>query len=382
MKKLIDTILHLEEIKKIREYEQIIQNETHVAVRDISHWNSGEEYKQIILSHYNSFPPSEIANYHYSYEYDEKIKKKILSRLIHTSDSIYNCVLIHNATAAICCIADYLHKHDYKNICVMEPSYFSIAACLKSFGLDVQKETIVLNSEGEAELPYETLINKKYDVLWITSPIFSTSIYFSQAQIDHLNSLAEEGTLLIIDESAASLNNTLISHIHFRPNIIAIFSPHKYLAINSVKFAAIVCDSSISAYLEDWIDVFAGALPSSSCIAINHFLSSNYAECLNIHDLYIHENITMVQKLCDSFPNNFYIEGDANYLTICNKKVPYSNSLSQIKMYEIMRNTHVSFVPGYINGFSKSWGFCYRVNLTLETRTLKDSLGRLFSYFL
>ncbi len=381
MKKSTCSIPHLEEIKKIREYERIIQNETEVAVRDISHWNSGEEYKQIILSCCHLDSLMNFTDYHYSYEYDKENKQQIVARLVNSSTSPYSCVLIHNATAAICCIADYLNKHDFKSICVMEPSYFSITACLKSFGLNVQSETIILNGKGEAELPYETLMNKKYDVLWITSPIFSTGIYFSQTQINYINSLVEKGIFLVIDESAASPNNPLIGHIHFSPNIIAIFSPHKYLAINSVKFAAIVCDSSISAYLEDWIDVFVGALPASACTAIDHFLSSNYTECLNIHDSYIHKNIGLIQQLCASFPDNSCVVGDANYLTIYNKKISFGNSLSQINMYKIMKNTYVSFIPGYINGFSKEWSFCYRVNLTLEMQTLKDALGRLFSYF-
>ncbi len=378
----IYSIPHLEDIKKIREYEQIIQNETQVAVRDISHWNSGDEYRQSILSCYHSNSPMEFTDYHYSYEYGENSKQQIVSRLVHSSMSMYNCVLIHNATAAICCISDYLYKHNFKSICVLEPSYFSTSACLKSFGLNVHSESIILNQKGEAELPYETLMNKNYDVLWITSPIFSTGIYFSQTQIDVVNSLAEKGILLVIDESASAPNKTLISQIHCKPNAIAIFSPHKYLAINSVKFAAIVCVSPICTYLEDWIDVFAGALPLSTCIAINHFLSSNYNECLDIHDIYIHKNIALIQQLCAFFPDNCCAAGDANYLTIYNKKLPFCNMLSQINMYEIMRNTHVSFVPGYINGFSKAWGFCYRVNLTLETRMLKDALGRLFNYFL
>lgn len=381
MQDLIIKIPHLDEIKEIREIEKNICKETGVSVCDISHWNSGKEYQTLILSKYQIHHPLNILDYHYSYEYHNNLKQSVMSRLIGSSISQYTCVFIHNATAAICCIADYLKKHNYKKICVLEPAYFSVYSCLQSFGLNVQKEDILLNDKEEPTLPYDDLIKEDYDVIWITSPIFSTGIYFEQSQIDDINNLAQKGVLLIIDESASTPNHTLFNQLYPMENLITIFSPHKYLAINSIKFAAIICTSSIGAYLEDWIDVFAGALPISTCAAIEHFLSPNFNLCMEIHDKYIKNNIHTIQSLCKNFPDNHFRGIETNYITLCNKALPCLNTFNKLNMFHIIKHTYVSFIPGYINDFSERWGFCFRVNLTLDTAFLKNSLGRLFNYF-
>lgn len=374
-------IPHLEEIKEIRKFEQNILKETNVPVVDISHWNSGDMYKNIILSQYTADTPLNISDYHYSYEYNNAIKRKILHQLIGASTDNLDCVFTCNATSAICCIADYLKKQGYQKICVLEPAYFSAYACLLSFNLNIYKETITPDDAGNVEVPYDSIIQNKYDVVWITSPIFSTGIYFTKKQISSFNLLAQKGILLVIDESAASPNCALTPDLLPNENIISIFSPHKYLALNSVKFAAIICTNSACEYFEDWIDVFIGALPLSSCIAIKHYLSPNYNLCLKIHDKYIKSNIQQVQELCTLFPDNYYNGTGSNYITIRNRKIPYINSLKSIDMFDIMKQTYVSFIPGYINGFTENWGFCYRINLTLDIHVLKNYLGRLFSYF-
>lgn len=376
-----DLIPHLEEIKEIRHFEETVLRETNIPIVDISHWNSGNLYKNIILSQYKADALLDISDYHYSYEYNNNMKSRVLHQLLGKTINDLRCVLIHNATSAICCIADYLNKQRYKKVCLLEPSYFSTCVCLSSFGLNVYKEKITLDSNGNIEFPYDNIIRNKYDAVWITSPVFSTGIYFSKTQIEYINALIKKGIFIIVDESAASPNFALTPNMCPNENLISIFSPHKYLAINSIKFAAIICSKSALTYFEDWIDVFIGSLPLSSCVAVEHYLSPNYKLCLDKHDKYIKKNIQQIKELCVLFPDNYFNGVASNYMTMRNKAIPYRNSLKEINMLKIMRQTHVSFIPGYINSFSKDWGFCYRINLTLDTHVLKNCLGRLFSYF-
>ena len=375
-----DTVIpHLEEIEQIRHIETQIYQDSDIFVNNISHWNAGKKYQELILSHYHAPTPINPSDYHYSYEYDYNIKKTIISKFL-SSTNTHSAVFVHNATAAICCIADYLKKNNYKKICVVEPAYFSIYSCLSSFGLNVYKESITIENK-ETIFPFEKIIQQKYDCIWLTSPIFSTGIYYTNKQIEYINALSEKGIFVIIDESASSPNQILSEQLSFTENMIAIFSPHKYLSINAVKFAVIICSYSMSTYFENWIDVFIGALPLSSCIAIEHFLSPNFEVCLKLHDDFINKNLENINSLCLQYPDNFYYGKTSNYISICNKHLPYAQSLDQINMYQVMRDTHVSFVPGYINGFNESWGFCYRVNLTLNSSVIQNGLGRLFNYF-
>ena len=382
MNNTIATIPHLEEIRKIRSLEQRILQETHIPVYDVSNWNPGKEYKKLIYQTYNNNRNFNYLDYHYSYEYNENIKATVMSQLLTISSNIYNCVFTHSATAAICCIADYLKKHCYNKICVLEPAYFSIYACLQSFGLDVYTESVILDTEGQCLFPYEAVTRGKYDAIWITSPIFSTGLYYCQSQINYIKKIIQKGIILIIDESAASPTNYLTQYLYPQNNIISLFSPHKYLSINSIKFAIILCSKQIANYFEDWIDVFIGSLPESACAAIEHYISPNYMECYNIHEKYIAKNLSVIQELMDAFPDNFYNGAESNYITIQNNSLPYINTIKEAEMSKLMQIAHVSFIPGFINGFAKPWGFCYRVNLTLDTDKLKGHLGRLFSYFL
>lgn len=381
MNNTIITIPHLEEIKKIRELEQQTLHETQIPVYDVSNWNPGKEYKRLIYQAYNNNRSFNYLDYHYSYEYNKNIKAKVMSQLFTVSPDIYNCVFVHSATAAICCIVDYLKKHGYNKVCVLEPAYFSIYACLKSFGLNVYTESVILSPEGQCLFPYEAVIREKYDAIWITSPIFSTGLYYSQSQINYIKKLIQKGIMLILDESAASPTNYLTQYLYPQNNIISLFSPHKYLSINSIKFAIIICSKKIANYFEDWIDVFIGSLPESACAAIEHYISPNYMECYDIHEKYIAKSLSVIQELMDAFPDNFYRGAESNYITIQNKSLPYVNTLKETEMSKLMQIAHVSFIPGFINGFAKSWGFCYRVNLTLDTGKLKSHLGRLFNYF-
>ena len=377
---MYDYIPHLEEIKIIRKLEQHVEAKDNISVFDVSHWNSGKEYQDLILKQYTGNSVQDYLDYHYSYQYNADTKQQVLARLLNgTTDS--NGVFIPCATSAICCICDYLKKKKYKKICVLQPAYFSIYACLSSFGLNACIESVALDSNGNAQIPFSKILSKAYDAVWITSPIFSTGIYYPVYQHNVILKLAQKGIFVIIDESAASPKRLVTGHLWSSSNIISIFSPHKYLSINSTKFAIIVCSQQICDYLEDWIDVFVGSLPESSCRAIRHFLSPNFQECLDIHEKYIQGSYEAIQELCRAYPDNFTFGDPSTYITIQNKRVPYIDSIDEKRILDIMRKVHISFVPGYINGFSKQWGFSYRVNLTLNTHMLKSHLGRLFNYW-
>lgn len=46
---------------------------------------------------------------------------------------------------------------------------------------DIEYDCINLQrTDGQYILPYKELVEAQYDVIWITSPIFSTSVYYNQ----------------------------------------------------------------------------------------------------------------------------------------------------------------------------------------------------------
>ena len=372
-------IQHLEDVKKIRTIEDILKHEMNMPLFDISNWNSGEQYKKQIMENYHINAEVDIQDYRYSYELNDKLKKMILQKL--GFDFSKESVIFPSSTAAICCICDYLKKQGLNKVCILEPAYFSIAACLDSFGLSVNREYINLDENHIPLIPYESILQNNYDVLWITSPIFSTGVYYNDIGISLLLELANKGIFVIIDESISSPNRYIGNTFKNYSNVLSIISPPKYLAINSQKFCVVVCNSLVENYLFDWIDVFIGSLPSSSFIAIDHFLSDNYNKCVDIHDEYVKKSIDIINDLTSLYPNNFYTGSDSSYVTIQNKKQSYLNKIDYNFFYNFMKATNTSLIPGYINNFSRRWGFCYRVNLTLNHFDIKFNLGRVFNYF-
>lgn len=371
-------IQHLEDIKKIRTIEEEVNKEVHNSVFDISGWNSGEQYKSEMMQNYFIQAQNNIQDYRYSYEIDKKFKKSIMDRI--GFDASKECVIFPSSTSAICCICDYIKKHNFNKICILEPSYFSISACLSSFGLSFTREYIQISKNGKPIIPYDTIVNN-YDVLWVTSPIFSTGIYYDDYNISQLLQLAKKGIFIIIDESISAPYKYIGNIFQKHSNVVSIISPSKYLSINSQKFCAVICNSLIQNYLFDWIDVFCGSLPNSSFIAIQHFLSDNYKKCISVHDEYVKKSISIIKELAYQYPSNYFFGKDSSYITIQNKKQKYFSTIDYTFFYNLIKKTNASVIPGYINNFSASWGFCYRINLTLNHSDIQSYLGRVFNYF-
>lgn len=375
----MNKVQHLEDIKKIRSIEKTVRKEINNPIYDLSNWNSGEQYKTKIMQYYSVQVEHNFQDYRYSYEIDESIKKSIMKKLNFESQK--KCVVFPSSTSAICCICDYIKKNHLSKICILEPSYFSIGSCLSSFGLSFNREYIELNEKGNPTFPYGAIIKCNYDVIWVTSPVFSTGIYYNYENILQLLELAKKGTLLIIDESISSPHNYIGNIFNKYNNVISIISPSKYIGINSQKFCVVVCNSLIENYLFDWIDVFCGSLPSSSFFAIQHFISDNYEKCITVHDEYVKKNIEIITDLKNKYPSNYFIGKDSSYITIQNTKQNYFSTINYEIFYNLMKKTNASIIPGYINEFSPNWGFCYRVNLTLDHNDIKSYLGRVFNYF-
>ncbi|MBS6822037.1 MAG: hypothetical protein KH210_10660 [Roseburia sp.] len=370
-------IQHIEDIKKIRNIEKTVKGISNIPLFDISTWNSGEQYKHEIMKKYHTPSVDCIQDYKYSYEINNNIKEKIIKKI--GVDDEKKCVIFPSSTTAICCICDYLKKNNYDKICILEPSYFSVAPCLDSFGVSYYKEYISLDENGIPIIPFSSIVNNKYNAVWITSPIFSTGIYYERQNLCLLKKLNQKGIFLIIDESISSPNKYIANT--FQENTISIISPPKYIGINSQKFSAVICDYPLEQFLFDWIDVFCGSLSNSVFLAINHFLSQNYNECVCIHDNYINKSILLINELIKHYPNNYFSGQDCTYITMQNKKKLYCSNIDYNFFYKFMKHTNASIIPGYINNFSPRWGFCYRINLTVNHNDLTNYLGRIFNFF-
>ena len=161
----------------------------------------------------------------------------------------------------------------------------------------------------------------------------------------------------------------------------SIYSPHKPLFINSIKFSVIVCPKRNDDFLEQWIDVLGGGLLHSNISAIMHFLSANYQSCYQHSLEWYFKNITGIETILNQFPNAFCNTMDVGaYKTVyfhSNKNEP--DKIETIK--HLISSQYVSYIPGSFNGFSEDEYNCFRINLSLDFQETKNSLYRILSYY-
>lgn len=346
---------------------------------NVSSWLSSPIYSEAMLSTLE-MPETKTLEYVYTYSMDKNILDGVKKKIDPTMDDEMGITFVDNGTQAIITLVNMIKQHNYKKICIINPAYFSIAQALKAFQLEYD-EINVKRENGQYTLPYEALVEGDYDVIWVTSPIFSTSVYHSKETVEVIQGLMDKGALIISDECFCVSGNELIREMSERDNFIAIYSPHKSLCLNTFKFAAIIYPKRFDLFIEHWVDVLTGSLPASSLNAIAHFLSPNYDACLKVYKDYMSRAKEDVFRIIEHHPN---IETDdiktGSLLTLYFNALSFEQIKSKVFIEDVMQNTGQAFYPSYLNGLDESFGFAFRVNLALHEKVFKASLKELVSY--
>ena len=372
-------VYHIEELDRIRDVEIATFRRTGKTVFDISNWNSGKDYHNYIYQYLKLPIIDDYFNYIYSYEISNDIHCMIREKLdFKGSDKA--SALFSSSTLSIVNLGNFLQKKKTKNICILQPSYFSVKPCLQTFGLNVHNEELEF-IDNKFYVPMDKLIKKKYDAVWVTSPIFCTNVCLDKSEVHKLNYLLENGIYLICDESLSTAQNRLCPNLIPNEYLFCIYSPHKVLGTNALKFSCIVMNQKHQDFFEIWSDLFAGGMSLSSQVAINHFLTTNYDIVLQKGLSYIQQTYIKLKELLYEYRDFCsFIPESGLYVTIMVKKVPYELSTQHHFIKSLIENTCVSLLPGYLEGFNKKMGFCFRVNLTLDQAPLLLSVNKILSY--
>jgi aspartate/methionine/tyrosine aminotransferase len=373
---LIDRLDFIDEIRKI---ENNVAYSTGREVIDISHWNPGKSYQEKMLSTMELIKYEDPINYKYGYMLDSEFKNEILHKLGATHPD-FRCVIVQSCTLAIVNIANLLKYRGIKSICILQPSYFSVELCFKSFQIETTCLNLV-NNNGILNIPVCEILSSGCKAVWITSPVFSVGCYFKRDQVNAIQLLVENNILVICDEALCTQGNEISRQIQPSKNFISFYSPHKAIAVNAVKFAVIVCNNVYVNFLEQWSDVFNGGLSSSNMMAIEHYISSNYSKCRNIYDAFIQQNINELRYMLNFFNYATILDNTSGqYTTIFMPEIPYKLTLSLKFIKDIIQGTHCSLLPGHLMGFDEEYGFCFRVNLLLNSNILIKSINDVIKF--
>ena len=377
----INEIFTLDEIFSL---EQRASKKYGIQIPNVSYWDSSETFqkhmKQVLV-----LPPASLPwNYYYTYSISLEDRQQVLKNLgvqVQDSQSIMG-LLLQSSTIAIVNMINLLVNYNYKKICIIQPAYFSVASCCSMLSLEYGMEQISF-TDGHPQLPVKAIISGGYDCIWFTSPIFCTGYYPDSNCINDLKQLKSMGLTLIFDESLALPGTELVRHFPINKKIFAIYSPHKAISMNGLKFSVLVCDKNYEDFLEQWVDVFSGALSGSNRDAVFHYISDNYFDaCYPAYKEYICKAKQAIDKIIERFPFAFMLPNtDGHYISVfMDLKTNIIKDGSHL-LEDVINTSMASFIPSTLNGFDTSQGFGFRINLTMDFEELKGALTRIMQYF-
>lgn len=367
----------------IFDIEQKASQKYGVPIVNISHWDSSLAFQQH-MSRAIVLPEQSLPwNYYYTYSILKEKREQILKNLGITSEQLQSTMglLLQSSTIAIVNIINLLVHFKRKRLCILQPAYFSVASCCSTLDLEYGIEKISFEN-NHPQIPINKILAGGYDCIWITSPIFCTGHYPSYEYLKDIDYLRSYGITLIFDESLALPGKELIRSFPMDKDLIAIYSPHKAISINGLKFAIIVCDKFYEDFLEQWVDVFSGALSASNRDAIFHYISPNFLNnCYPAYKAYIEKSKNFVKDIIQQFsfasilPNT-----EGHYINVfTNLKFQQNDELMNI-IHSIIHTSLASLIPASLNGFDPNQGFGFRVNLTGDHVELASAVNRIMQY--
>lgn len=372
-------IERLSDIERINALELEFERTTGIKPFNVSSWYVSECFKTKFFQYFSPPMIGNAVDYVYSYSIEKELRNRALEKL--GADDIDNTMILvtPNNTISIINAVNLIKCCGYKKVCIVNPSYFSVLKALQSIGLPYSMINM-RRIKDTYSIPLEEILTCDCDAIWITSPVFSTGVYLGIEEQQKIKVLLNKGFFVVTDESFALHGYELIRQIGTHKNFVSIYSPHKSISCNGIKFSCIITSTEFEDFLEQWVDVLCGNLPLSSYVAFYHFLSDNFNRC---HKLFVDE-MEMTRRTIKPL-----LEGKHHYTdqtsagslsTIYFQNIPFEYTKTDVFFQNLLENTYSSIYPGWLNGFGHDTNLCFRINLALDGIQFRQSLIRIIKY--
>lgn len=372
---VIDEFEAFEAIENLaREY----QLEFGVQPYDVSHWDPSVEFTNSLSPHLTLIQNRNVFDYQYSYY--QPLRRNLLEKLGFSADK-KTCLLTPSGTVSILCIVNLLRTFGAGDIEISAPYYFPIAHNSKAYGFKVKHNYILRDGMG---LKFETdILNSEppTNILWITNPIYCTGVYLDKNICKEILEFLNSGGIVIADEALAIQGLELSRLIGGHSGFIGLYTPHKTICINGIKFSAVVCDKMYETALEQWGDVLYGGIGVGAIISLEHYLSSNFDSYLKIFLDKVECSLSFIKQLVSrnsKFQLDYSTKG--HFITCYINSLPQKLESDLEFMREMIWKTGATIIPGSRNHFSPEFGFCFRVNLARDSMYFRATILRLFDF--
>ena len=346
---------------------------------NLSYWNSGSDYKKKLSAVIKLSGKSDLFDYQY---YFPKSIEKDIARKLGFSDQAYENFFfapLSQSTLSIATMAIFLKKHNQK-VGIIEPVYFSVKICFDDFSIPYQlfgdyMENI--NSTFDAE----KLLQSGCTAFWFTPPVNSGSIYFTEKVTKGIQKLLDAGKMVILDESLCANGFELSRLFGAQENLLYIYSPHKALGLQGIKFSCIAAHKKYYDDIDSLKDIYGGSLNYSCQEGAEHFVSKNFDECMKAYTDFWQNNLSLVKGIVKNYdfarilPETF----GPYALVLSDRYVDDENFVAAMK--QLMKKTGYFVYPGSMYGFHSEKSICFRVNMLLNTGDIEKGLVEVLEYF-
>lgn len=341
---------------------------------DLSHWDPSEEWKARMAS--VQIDTTDVIEYIFSELLDVH---SLLRRKLGVDAGGKSSFLCNNGTTGIACVLNYLRRTGHEKLHVISPSYFALDHQAAVLGIGLER-SFLHRQEGRYSLSAKMPQLKPGSVLWITNPVFCTSGYYGNDDLQALDDLLEAGVWVVADECLAMHGREVGRVLGHHERFLGIYTPHKSICINGMKFALVVGPAAAHAAFQEWADVFAGGLAISTILAVKHYLSAPYDRYQQQVRQALGLSLTCIHDIIHRFPGVEFDAAVDGHLIMC--FLPWIDAAMGQRpefLWEAISGSGSIFYPGIRNHFDPRWGLCFRLNLARHSRRFETALYRLLS---
>ena len=364
----------IECIEMLEDIEDLYAKRFGAVPFNVSHWDSSSEFENDMLGHLEMPFLTSLTSYRFSYQIDDP--DPVIIKLGGVP-GLHGGLFTPSTTTSILCVLNWLKNQRKKRILVMCPSYFSLAHASHHFGF-ILKRAYLKRKNGGFTLPSANLsIWREPSVLWLTNPVYGAGVYLSRTDVSFIKSLLEAGWTVIADECLALPGQELIRILGEHKNFMSIYSPHKSVCVNGIKFSIVLFNKKHLAFMERWADVWYGGLGCSTSLAISHFLSANFDSYQSV----FLRSISRQRKIFDQLCTKPYVETDVeamgHFVSCYFPTLSTRLGNSRIFLEKLVNSTGGSIISGNRSRFGSECGFSFRVNLARGGPNFRPTLTRI-----
>lgn len=345
---------------------------------NLSDWNSGSDYKEKLASVVKLGKKSDLFDYQYFFP--DCIKKDLAHKLGFSDEAYENSFFapVSQSTLSIVTLAIFLKKHNQK-VGIVEPVYFSVQSCVDDIGIPYRLFSDYMENINST-FDVEELLQSDCTAFWFTSPVNSCSIYFKERVTKGIQKLLDAGKIVILDESLCVNGYELSRVFGVQENLLYIYSPHKALGLQGIKFSYVVCHTKYYDDINNLEDIYGGSLCYSCQEGARHFVSKNFDDCRDVYTAFWQDNFLKVKNIVKNYdfarisPETF-----GHYAMIFIRCAVDDASFVEA-MKRLMKEKGYFVYPGILQGFDPEKCFCFRINMLLNSNDIENGLKAVLEY--